>query len=228
MSRNVVRIDCHVHTRGSYDSEETVDGVIKGALTAGLDGFVVTDHDDISFARVAAERADAFGLICIPGVEISTRAGHLLGIGVNTRPPAGLPFAETVSRVRRAGGIAVVPHPFQRSRDGVSAASISDCDGVEVFNAHSLTGLRNLQAARFARHAGYPKFAGSDAHRAGAVGFACTEVGVDTPTPTRRDVLKAMRDGRVSPVGSRIPASQYVRHLARNARSNSRRLLRLG
>lgn len=228
MSRNVVRIDCHVHTRGSYDSNETVDGILRSALTAGLDGLVVTDHDHITFARAAAERADAFGLVCIPGVEISTAAGHLLGIGVDARPPAGHSFDETVSRIRGAGGIAVVPHPFQRSRHGVSAASISDCDGVEVFNAYSLTGLRNLQATRFAEESGYPKFAGSDAHRAGNVGFACTEVAVDTHSPTQTDVLEAMRSGRVRPSGSRIPPSRYVRHLARNATSNSRRLLRLG
>jgi predicted metal-dependent phosphoesterase TrpH len=160
----VVRVDCHVHTRDSFDSVETVDRVLASAAETGLDGVVVTDHDHVVNSRTAAERAPEFGLIGIPGVELSTVEGHLLGIGVDERPPAGRSFERSVAAVREAGGLAVVPHPFQLTRHGVSAAAIADCDGIEVFNAHMLTGIRNRQAARYAARRGYPRFAGSDAH----------------------------------------------------------------
>ena len=222
----VVQIDCHVHTRGSYDSAASLEAVLASAREAGLDGVVVTDHDCLSYALAAVERAGALGLIGIPGVEISTADGHLLGIGIETRPPSGLSFDETVARVRKAGGIAVVPHPFQRSRHGVPAETITDCDGIEVFNAHTLTGVRNRQATRFAVGYGYPRFAGSDAHRPGVVGAAYTEVGVDTRNPTAEAVLAAMRAGRVGEGGDRISPRQYFRKLAWNAKHSSRRLLR--
>jgi predicted metal-dependent phosphoesterase TrpH len=180
----------------------------------------------LPYALAAVERAKALGLIGIPGVEVSTADGHLLGIGLETRPPSGLSFAETVRRVRRAGGLAVVPHPFQRSRHGVPAERITDCDGIEVFNAHTLTGVRNRQATRFAVRHGYPRFAGSDAHRPGVVGSAYTEVGVDSAGPTVEAVLDGMRAGRVRGVGHRIPPRQYFRKLAWSAKHSSARLLR--
>jgi len=221
----VARVDCHVHTRGSYDSAEPLEEVLSSAAASGLDGVIVTDHDCITYARAAVERGEALGLIGIPGVEVSTTDGHLLGLGLGTRPPSGLPFDETVTRVRNAGGLAVVSHPFQLSRHGVPADAITDCDGIEVFNAHALTGLRNWQATRFAVRRGYSQFAGSDAHRATAVGSAYTEVCVGSRNLTAEAVLAAMRAGRVRPVGSRFSPRRYFGKLARSARHSSARLL---
>lgn len=225
-AETTVSIDCHVHTRGSYDSSETLDAVLKSAVEAGLDGVVVTDHDCISYAVASIERAEALGLVGIPGVEISTADGHLLGIGIDTRPPAGLGFEGTVRRVRQAGGIAVVPHPFQRSRHGVSADTITDCDGVEVFNAQTVAGVRNRQAARFAAENGYPTFAGSDAHRHDLVGYAYTEVDIGPRPPTRENVLAAMRAGRVRPTGTRVPTSEFIRKLTRTMKYGTLRRVR--
>jgi predicted metal-dependent phosphoesterase TrpH len=217
-STRVLSIDCHVHTADSYDSTATVEGVVQQAARAGLDGLVVTDHDRIERSRRAATRASDFGLVGIPGVEVSTAGGHLLAIGVTSRPEPGRPFDETVETVRGDDGVAVVPHPFQRSRHGASAAVISDCDGVEVFNAHSLTGVRNWQAERFAATHDYPRFGGSDAHRSSFVGRGVTHVGVDVKQPTATGVVAAMRAGQTRAEGRRTPAPRYLGKLAENAR----------
>ena len=224
----VVRIDCHVHTRASFDASEPVGRVLESAADAGLDGVVVTDHDCIVNSREAAERAPAYGLVGIPGVEVSTADGHLLAIGVDSRPPAGRPFEATVATVRDRGGIAVVPHPFQRSRHGVRMGTITDCDGIEVFNAHSLTGVRNRQATAFARRRGCPRFGGSDAHRAHVVGRAYTAVDVECPDPTAGDVLDAMRAGRTRAGGTSMPTGRYVNKWAQTAKLKSASLFRLG
>lgn len=88
-STGVLSIDCHVHTADSYDSTATVEAVVQQSEKAGLDGFVVTDHDRIERSRRAATRASDFGLIGITGVEVSTMEGHLLAIGVTSRPTPG-------------------------------------------------------------------------------------------------------------------------------------------
>lgn len=217
-SMRVLSIDCHVHTADSYDSTATVERVIRRAEKTGLDGFVVTDHDRIERSQRAAARASDFGLIGIPGVEVSTADGHLLAIGVTSQPDPGRPLDETVETVRDGGGIAVIPHPFQRSRHGVSAAVISDCDGVEVFNAHSLTGVRNRQAERFAATYDYPRFGGSDAHRAAFVGRGVTYVETSVRRPTAEDVVAAMRAGRTRAGGRRTSSIRYLGKLAENAR----------
>jgi predicted metal-dependent phosphoesterase TrpH len=212
----VVSIDCHVHTADSYDSSATVEAVVRAASEAGIDGFVVTDHDRIERSLRAADRASDFGLLGIPGVEVSTLDGHLLAIGVTSRPESGRPLDETVRSVRAAGGVAVIPHPFQVSRHGVSQGAIDDCDGIEAFNAHSMTGLRNSQAERFAAAHGYPRFGGSDAHRAAFVGRGVTHVETGVARPTVNDVLEAMRAGRTDVGGRRTSWLQYLSKLAEN------------
>ncbi len=217
-SAGVLAIDPHVHTADSYDSTATVEAVVRRAERVGLNGLVVTDHDRIERSRRAAALASEAGLIGIPGVEVSTADGHLLAIGVTSQPDPERPLAETVASVRDRGGVAVVPHPFQRTRHGASAAALSDCDGIEVFNAHCLTGLRNGQAERFAASHGYPRFGGSDAHRPAAIGHGVTYVRTDVVRPTADDIVAAMRAGRTRADGRRTSSLRYLGKLARNAR----------
>lgn len=213
-----VTIDCHVHTAASYDSQATVESVVQAATAAPIDGFVITDHDRISAAHRAAALAEAEGLIGIPGVEVSTADGHLLAIGVEHRPAPGRSLAVTVEDIRDDGGVAVIPHPFQRTRHGVHPTGTADCDGVEVFNAHSFTGIRNRQAQRFAAAGGYPQFGGSDAHRAAVVGRGFTHVETDVRDPTPKDVVAAMRAGRTCHGGRPTPSWRYLGKLAESAR----------
>ncbi len=169
-------IDTHVHTDASYDSSASVEDVVAAAVDTGLDGIVVTDHDTTANVDAAREAAVGTDLLVIPGVEASTADGHLLGIGVTDAPPANRPLHETAAVIRAAGGVAVVPHPFQRSRHGTPSSAIRGVDGIEVWNAHTLTGIRNDQARRFAAERGYPRYGGSDAHQPEAVGAGATEV----------------------------------------------------
>jgi len=48
----------------------------------------------------AAELAPEYGLLRIPGVEVSTEVDHLLAIGVTEMPPGRAPLDETVTWVR--------------------------------------------------------------------------------------------------------------------------------
>jgi predicted metal-dependent phosphoesterase TrpH len=126
-------------------------------------------------------------------------------------------LVETVERVRELGGVAVVPHPFQRARHGVRRDAIVDADpdALEVYNAHTLVGLRNLQTRSFARAHGLPGVGGSDAHSAPLVGRAYTELEVEEPSVD--GVLDAIRTGRTRVVGRRTSTRQYVRKYALNA-----------
>ncbi len=119
MSSVTVRIDPHVHSDDSYDGHEPIELILEHAADIGLDAVVITDHDVMDESKRAAELAEEYGLIGIPGVEVSTAHGHLLALGVERMPPHREPFDETVAWIRERGGIAIVPHPFQRSRHGV-------------------------------------------------------------------------------------------------------------
>ena len=217
MSQTTVRIDPHVHSEASYDGHDPVELLLEQAAEVGLDGVVVTDHDVIHESVRAAELAPEYGLLGIPGVEVSTAVGHLLAIGVDEMPPRRTGLKETVGWVRDHGGIAVVPHPFQRSRHGVPRRHLVDCDAIEVFNSWLFTGYRNRRARRFAAERGYPGVAASDAHSVPHVGRAYTELVIDDAdrdTLDGKQVLDAVRSGATRMRGRRQPVLDSVRHYA--------------
>ncbi|ADD05578.1 PHP domain protein [Natrialba magadii ATCC 43099] len=219
-------IDFHVHSDDSYDGHEPIELILEHATDIGLDGVVITDHDEIGESLRAAELAPEYGLIGIPGVEVSTRHGHLLAIGVEERPDPGRPFMDTVETVREFGGIAIVPHPFQRSRHGVRKRHIKDADAIETYNSMLFTGYRNRRARTFARRRGYPEIGASDAHYLPNVGKAYTEILV-TPKPAGNtpskaeidgdDLVDAILEGRTQIRGKRTPVHKSTVQYAKGA-----------
>jgi predicted metal-dependent phosphoesterase TrpH len=213
-----VRFDPHVHSMASYDADVSVEALLERAASAGLDAVAVTDHDAIAASLRAVERAPDYDLLAVPGVEVSTADGHLLALGVETRPDPGRSLPVTVDAVRSLGGVAVVPHPFQRSRHGASASAIEDADpdAVEVHNAHTLLGVRNEQARSFARRHSCPGVGASDAHSASLVGRGYTEVRI-RGSLTVDALLDGLRAGRTTPRGRRTTAGQLLRKYLVNA-----------
>jgi predicted metal-dependent phosphoesterase TrpH len=138
MHTRPIRFDPHVHTAASYDSTAPVDAVLERASEACLDAVAVTNHDTMAGAWAAVDR-NVDGVTVVPSVEVSTADGHLLALGVGSCPDSGQSFVHTVEAVRAQGGIAIVPHPFQRSRHGVGQGALTDCDGIEAYNARLRT-----------------------------------------------------------------------------------------
>ena len=220
----VLRIDPHVHSHASFDGHEPVELLLEHASEIGLDGIVVTDHDGIDASLHAAELAPAYGLVGIPGVEVSTAAGHLLAVGVERRPEPGRSLAETLDVVAEQGGAAIVPHPFQRSRHGVRRRRLADLDpdAIEVYNSMLFTGYRNRRANAFARRRSISPVAGSDAHHLPNVGRAYTEVVLDAdpggdPREAAAAVVQAIREGATGVNGRRTPIPASARHYAAGA-----------
>ncbi len=203
----MLSVELHAHSALSYDGRDPVEDLLERAQAADLDAIAVTDHDEIDASLDATSLAPDYGLVGIPGMEISSAAGHVLAFGISDLVPAGLPFGETLDRIRDLGGIAIVPHPFQTSRHGVARhitpEQLATADAIEVYNSRLLTGLANRKAETFAEEHDLPMTAGSDAHIAEMVGRAVTEVDTDERTPEA--ILDAICAGRTSVVGRRTP-----------------------
>jgi hypothetical protein len=223
----VLSVELHVHSALSHDGRDPVEMLLEQAAAVGLDALAVTDHDEIDASLEAVERAPDYGLVGIPGMEISSAAGHVLALGVEDLVPAGLSFDETLDRIHEQGGIAVVPHPFQSSRHGVaphvSRDQLARADAIEVYNSRLLTGLANRRAERFAVGRGLPMTAGSDAHISEMVGQAVTDVRTDDATV--EGILDAIREGETSVVGRRTPWHISFRQAAGGAKRRIRRRL---
>jgi hypothetical protein len=221
----VLSVELHTHSALSYDGRDPVDLLLSQAAAVGLDAVAVTDHDEIDASLEAADLAPEYGLVGIPGMEVTTAAGHVLAFGIEELVPAGLSFDDTLDRIHDQGGIAVVPHPFQKSRHGVAHKitrdQLASADAIEVYNSRLLTGRANRQAERFAERRNLPMTAGSDAHISEMVGQAVTHV--DAAEASVPAILDAIADGRTSIEGRRTPWTISFRQAAGGAR---RRIVR--
>ncbi|MDZ7730494.1 MAG: PHP domain-containing protein [Natrialbaceae archaeon] len=203
----MLTVELHVHSSLSYDGRDPIDLILEQAEAVGLDAIAITDHDEIEASLEAAELAPEYGLIGIPGMEVSSKAGHVLALGVEEAISPGLSFEDTLTAIHEAGGIAVIPHPYQESRHGVIArideSALNTADAIEVYNSRLLTGRANRQALRYARANGLPMTAGSDAHISEMVGQAVTLV--QTDDHTAEGILEAVRTGQTTVEGKRTP-----------------------
>ncbi len=223
----MLSVELHTHSALSHDGRDPVDLLLQQAAAVGLDALAVTDHDEIDASVEAAELAAEYGLVGIVGMEVTSAAGHVLAFGIDELVPSGLPFDETLDRIREAGGIAVVPHPFQKTRHGVAAHvsrdQLASADAIEVYNSRLFTGRANRQAEKFAIRQNLPMTAGSDAHISEMVGQAVTEVGADERSADA--ILSAVADGRTSVVGKRTPWRVSLRQFAGGAKRRAFRTI---
>jgi len=214
----VYEVELHAHSERSHDGHDPVEDRLDRAATVGLDALAVTDHDDIEAGLRAAELAPEYGLLGIPGIEVTSAAGHVLALGVDSRIPAGRSLGETLGRIHDAGSIAIVPHPSQEIRQGIlgaiSESDIIAADAIEVSNSRLLTGRSNRQARRLAAQYDMPMTAGSDAHVSEMVGRAVTLVDA---------VLLAIADGRTGIRGRRTPFRLTLRQAGGSVRRRARR-----
>ena len=220
----MLTVELHTHSELSYDGRDPIELLLAQADAVGLDALAITDHDEIDASLAAVELASEYDLVAIPGMEVTSAAGHVLALGVEEAVEPGLPFGETLDRIRDRGGIAVVPHPFQKSRSGVMAKidgeTLATADAIEVYNSRLVTGRANRKAERFADEHDLPKTAGSDAHISEMVGQAVTRIDADERTVPA--ILDAIRDGRTTVEGKRTPWRISFRQAAGGAKRRVR------
>lgn len=89
------RADLHVHTPGSQDFKAedrglTPNDLVRAALDKGLEIIAVTDHNTIAWCDPMRDAAAGTSLNVFPGVEVSTKHGHLLAIFDLDTPVEGL------------------------------------------------------------------------------------------------------------------------------------------
>ncbi len=171
-----MKIDLHIHTNFSFDGFDTPKEVVKAALRKKVDCICITDHGEIKGAVEALKYAFDQSLLVLPGIEIATKSGDVLGINVKKRIPDGLSVRETIKKIKKQGGLAIIPHPFWSFRNFRSKKkSLWLADGLEVFNAN-IFAFVNKKSFKFSKKYGMAFTAGSDAHKAKFVGRAYLEI----------------------------------------------------
>jgi glycosyltransferase involved in cell wall biosynthesis len=166
-SRDFIHVDLHMHTDHSPDCATPVDTLLDTAKRVGLGAIAVTDHNEISGALAARERANGIKVIVAEEVKTANQ-GEVIGLFIEEKIPRGLTLQETIAEIRRQGGLVYVPHPFDRMHAVPDYEHlldvVSEIDAIEVFNPRVAFAAFNDEAARFAAKYRIVAGAGSDSH----------------------------------------------------------------
>lgn len=191
-----MKVDLHTHTWYSPDGMMPPGLLVKIAKKRGLGAVAITDHNRLTFWKDP-------DILVIPGEEILTSHGEIIGLGLVEEIPRGLSPEETVDRIEEQGGVVVVPHPFDRFRKRTALLLNYDMrpvEGcvVEVLNARYVTWDAYEEALAYAISKNLPRVGSSDAHTPWEVGNAYTVIqrcdDVD-------EVLKQIKSGKCVPRG---------------------------
>jgi len=219
-----MKLDLHIHTHFSrtrrWGSASLIEPrqLLDKAVEAGLEGLAVTDHDEIEGSLLVAELAPYWGLVAVPGMEVSTSAGHILALGITQRIPQKLSPEETIERIHDQGGIAVAAHPLNlvvslRKRQIITLR----IDALETHNARS---PRNRKATKLYECLQLGQTGGSDAHSIHEIGAGITETAYHCAT--YHEIIRAIRDDKTLVYGRRARYGRIARACIRTAACQQR------
>lgn len=195
-----MKFDLHMHSHHSRDCTIPTAEVIRLCQRRGLHGIAITDHNSLAGGREGVTLAPP-GFTVIPGEEVKSSEGEIIGLFLDEEIPGELSPEETATRIRAQGGVVIVPHPFDPLRrsplktpalERLVAAGL--VDAIEVMNARMALKSHNLRGAEFAARMGLPGTAGSDAHSRPEYAHAWIEI---TPFATPVEFLQNLETATI-------------------------------
>ncbi len=176
-----MKADLHIHTNFSFDGFSSPKEITESAIEKKIDCVCFTDHDEIGAAQDVMNIIINKSLLVIPGIEVRSREGDILGLNINRKIESGLTAKETIEAIIKEGGLPVIAHPFdpifgfrgiEKIKDFLKEKGVA----IEVWNASLFLNSSNRKAIKFAEDLNLPITAGSDSHSVNFVGKAYIEI----------------------------------------------------
>ncbi len=201
-----IRFDLHVHSNYSRDCKSKPEDIIKEAKIRGLAGLAITDHNSVKFHQ---NWHSVDQLIIIPGVEVSTKSGHIIGLGIKEPIQKYLTVEETVEKINDLNGLAIASHPFDFTRKGIGKKIYGLKEiAVETMNGSSPFKRFNVKAQKWAKKAELPVTGGSDAHRVKDIGMAYTIL--DQEISSVDELIELIRKRKTKSGGSNLSLPEKI------------------
>jgi len=171
----MLKIDLHIHSKYSEDGAGSPKEIIQNLKKKGLNGMAITDHNNIK-GGLEAKKIAPKDFIVIPGVEISTRDGHIIALNINENIKRDLSTEETIDQIIEKGGTPIIPHLY-RNMSGIKVNNLKKIHkkihAIEVFNSCSVP-QTNLKTMKTAKKYNLGGTGGSDSHTPEYAGYAYT------------------------------------------------------
>lgn len=198
----LLKIDLHVHT--SYSDGDIIDRIIYMALKKRLDGIAITDHYTLKGFLNA--RKYSRKLLILPGMEVKTRIGHilLLGLDINIRK-IPLRFEDLIDFSRDNNIITILAHPFTHiDKIRRHLNEIRGLNAIETYNSlYPLFPIAVKISQNLSKYLNLPSTGGSDAHTYTQIGNCYTIFSTDN------EIYEAIRNGSIRAAGK--PSNIYSR-----------------
>ncbi len=176
------------------------------AKKKGLTAVAVTDHNCVEGALKIAKETD---FPIIPGIEIDSLDGHIVGLNVKEIIPRRLSATETAERIHTAGGVAIACHPYALFKGSLGKNVCSEFDAIEVINARAFPFKRSVKKANeTAERLKLSRVAGTDAHYGPQVGYGYTVIDADLNIEA---IMKAIVNGHCEAYGEPVPVFLNLR-----------------
>jgi predicted metal-dependent phosphoesterase TrpH len=191
------KIDLHVHSKNSGDTDADPEEAVLRALDRGLHGIAFTEHYSYAASEHAEVLKEKYGdrILILRGVEYSTSEGHCLIFGVDTDKMSRkyAPIQEVISYVQAAGGVVIPSHPYRTVNSlGDLVRSVGNLCALEGYNGCNMHAF-NERAIEAAAMLKIPYTGGSDAHEPAEVGSCYTVFEDAVTTSNFIEMLKAGR-----------------------------------
>jgi predicted metal-dependent phosphoesterase TrpH len=224
------RADLHIHTIAS-DGTAGVEAILGHVATLGdLDVIAITDHERIDAAiaakAIAADRGLPFEVVV--GEEVTTRGGHLLALGIDTRILPLRSLRDSIAAIHDAGGVAIPAHPlvpFPLCAQGWVLRGLLDLaderfhpDALETFNPTTLGRPWHGRVVRFADRHGLAHMGNSDAHALAAIGTGWTTFPGRTAADLRVAIVERTTEHHGAFHGTQGQLGVFGKQLAKRGR----------
>ncbi|MEW5693393.1 MAG: PHP domain-containing protein [Candidatus Hydrogenedentota bacterium] len=192
-------IDTHIHSEFSDCSGLRLEDIVKKAVSAGLDGICITDHNNNSIKDKADYISKKCDFLIITGIEFWTEIGDIICFGLNREYHyTGQYLVNSVNDILNGneGCLFILPHPFRMNFETKldKFEQIKDkFSAIEVLNTNA-SDEANLKAYEYALKNGFKITGGSDAHSLDKVGRYVTAI--KSRVRSEDDFIREIKYGR--------------------------------
>jgi predicted metal-dependent phosphoesterase TrpH len=209
------KADLHIHT-DQGDGLDSLTAIFEHVQNhTDLDVIAITEHDNLKVSHAARDiwARSRYRFDLVPGIEVTTLDGHVIGLFLEKPPPSLSRVEETLEAIHAQGGVAVVPHPMSWLTRSIGPGTLARVtaardrgtyfDAIELANASPPARVTRAKARRL-NDACYrlPAVGASDAHFVQAIGSAHTEFDGTSALQLRQ----AFTAGRLAAREQRFPS----------------------